>query len=80
MEAGKQSGSSAQDEHERPGEQELGARSHGGDHGITETTGSAAWRAATLARLCRMEGGYARPTLPHGGRLRSPDSAVMTLV
>ena len=36
---------------------------------------SAAWRAATLARLCRMEGGYARPTLPHGGRLRSPDSA-----
>ena len=26
--------------------------------------GSAALRAATLARICRVEGGYARPDLP----------------
>jgi hypothetical protein len=31
--------------------------------------------AATLARICRVVGGYARPDLPRCGRLRSPGSA-----
>ncbi len=30
----------------------------------------AAWRAVTLARLCRVEGGYARPDLPLSGVAR----------
>jgi hypothetical protein len=32
--------------------------------GRLRSPGSAAWRAATLARICRVEGGYARLDLP----------------
>ena len=50
-------------------------RRHGRAENVRlRSPGSGAWRAATLARLWRMEGGYARPALAHGGRLRSPGS------
>jgi hypothetical protein len=37
------------------------------------------WVPWMLAPLCRMVGGYARPVVPRGGRLRSPDSAAASV-
>src|SRR5665647_1819811 len=45
---------------------------------VYRTSGHAALRAATLARICRVEGGYARPDLPQ--MARSPNGGAIAAV